>query len=342
MNQHTVLGSSDVHRGRVPHHTARRIPSSRLLAVAACIAIPGASLLLSACRGEAPVSINADASNLVWSIKNSTGAATLSPGTTVQLTTTAYTYAGEPVEGLPAATFRSTDSTKVTVSPTGLVTGVAATTSNVNVISSLTVAGVTHADTTIVAVTPVAHTLKTFSIHPASQITTIPLNGNTGVTVTATDSGNQTLTGLAVKLVSSAPLVADFYYGYLYAYAKGQTTVIASTTSFGVTKADTVTYTVTNPMQANVYCYEHAYLPYEPAFYVTSNPIIIGAGGTVTWANYGNMVTGITFDDSTHVTGGNIASIPLYTSASRTFPTTGTYVFKDVLGDSATIVVIPN
>jgi hypothetical protein len=306
------------------------------------VTVPGTSLLLSACRGEAPVSVNADASKLIWSLKNNVGAATLSPGTTLQLATTAYTYTGDSVEGLPAPTFNSSDSDKVTVSPTGLVTAVAATTSNVNVVSSLTVDGVTHVDTTIVAVTAAAHTLKTFSIHSSYPSTTFSLGAYEPVYVTATDSSDLPLYGLAVKFVSSAPRIADFLSGQLYGYAKGQTTVIASTTSFGVTKADTVTYTVTNPMSANVYCYEHAYLPYEPAFYLASNPVIIGAGGTVTWYNYGNMATGITFDDSTHVTGGNIASIPLYSSASRTFPTTGTYRFQDVLGDTATIVVIPN
>lgn len=289
------------------------------------------------------MSVNADASKLIWTLKNSTGAATLAPGATLQLTTTAYTYAGDSVTGLPAATFISSDSTKVTVSPTGLMTAVAATTtSNVNVISSLTVAGVTHRDTTIVAVSPVAHTLKTLSVHPGPyQSSTFSLGDYGSVIVTALDSMDDTLQGLAVKLVSSAPLIADFIYGQLYAYAKGQVTVVASTTSFGVTKRDSLTYTITNPMTGSVYCYEHAYVPYEPAFYY-NNPLIIGVGGTVTWYNYGNMATTITFADSTNVTGGNIPSIPLYSSATRTFSKTGTYVFTDVLGDSGTVIVIPN
>ncbi len=72
-------------------------------------------------------------------------------GGTTQLTATPRDQNGLPIAGLPAPTLGSTDTSVVTVSATGLVTGVAPGTARV--IASLMASGAIHADTSTVTVT---------------------------------------------------------------------------------------------------------------------------------------------------------------------------------------------
>jgi plastocyanin len=71
-------------------------------------------------------------------------------GGTVQLTATPLDQNGAPLAGLPAATFASADATVATVSPTGLVTGVAAGATTITAL--LTSGSITHSATASVVV----------------------------------------------------------------------------------------------------------------------------------------------------------------------------------------------
>jgi len=326
----------------VTHNSDTRIPRrARRGAAVVHAAVALGFVLLAACRGETPISVHADASELYWSLQWTSPAITIDSGGTQEASAIPRTYAGQSLDGLPAPTYTAMDTSKVSVSASGAITGKRSTTTATGVIASLTVNGVTHVDTAIVVVTGQRHSFKSFSIHPPSYAST-SFATNTYypyLTVTATDSNDVALRGLAVKYVSLAPAIANFISGSLYGYAKGPITVVATTTSYGTTRVDTVTLAVTNPMTASEYCYGKAYASI-PAFY--TNPIIIGVGGTVTWSNYSGQPLPITFDDSTRVTGGNIPALALYGSAARTFPTAGTFVFRDNLGDSAKVIVVPN
>src|SRR5881394_1092597 len=90
---------------------------------------------------------------------------------TLQLTATPRDALGNPMTGLPAPVFKSPDTTKVRVTPEGLLTAVG-TITNFQVTATLTVGPVTHADTTWINVTALPQVWDTLSIHPVPPANT--------------------------------------------------------------------------------------------------------------------------------------------------------------------------
>lgn len=302
------------------------------------LALPVVAAGIAACSGDSPVSLAHDGAE-AWSVQASAGAVTLAVGATQQLTATVRTMSGAVLTDGAAVTFTSTDTDKVTVSAAGLITGRALTPTPVPIVTSLIVRGVTLADTTIVAVTAEAHPLKKFSIHPAPPDSMhFGLGEYKLLTLVATDSSDTMLYDLAVKYTSLNPLVTAVQYGQLYGYARGTAAIIASTVSYGIARADTVLFTVTNPITARVYY--SAGVPGQPV--LSPSTAVIGVGGQVIWTNGSTDAMTITFANSgTSPIGGTVLSALRYGQTSLVFPAAGSYSYTDSFGNSGLVVVLP-
>jgi len=297
--------------------------------------------VLAACSGESPVSLTDDVSKVVWSLNMDIGATTIVVDGTQQLAAMPRTIDGVAINDPLPITYTSTDTTSVTVSPAGLVTGRAITFTPTLVVASTVAGGVTLADTTLVMVTAQSHTFKTLSIQPGPfDSTRVGVGSSTFLNLTATDSNDVPLFDLAVKYQSSNPAIAQYEFGSIRGYSRGDVKIIATSTSYGVTRADTVVYTVTNPTSAEVRILGRntgGVTPFSPLV------AIIGAGGRIVFFNVGAQTNSITFDNGRgNITGGDIPSIPRFVRQQRTFPVAGTYTYKDSIGFSGTIIVLPN
>jgi hypothetical protein len=295
-----------------------------------------AALAGAACSGDSPIALKNAPGDMLWSLHATISAVTVAIGGTQQLGAAAYFSDGSLASTTAPITYTSTNPTKVQVSSSGLVTGLAVTSAPAVVVASMATPSITLVDTILVAVTATAHPLKTFSLHtgPTSfaQASSIP------IPLTATDSSDAAVSGLAVKYTSLNPNIFYVNGTSLIGATTGTTALIASTTSYGVARTDTVNITVTNPMVAYLYCYNKANTGRD----FSSTTTIIGVGGTVNFYNFlGSPIT-ITFDDPTNITGGNIVNLANSTSAARVFTAAGTYNFHSQTGGTATVVVIPN
>jgi hypothetical protein len=204
---------------------------------------------------------------------------------TLQLVATPRDAQGTPMPDLPAPTFTSSDTTKVKVTPEGLVTAVA-TGSGITVTASLTVGPVTHLDSALVDVTSLATppVLASLSIHPVPPDSAIwpvdqaipdftitpsvmlflagagdydPAFASYFLTIgdvrflvsRAVDAGGAPIAGLRVAYTSLDPTVATVQRssGGVASLRPGQVRLVAQTMAYGVAKADTLLVTVTLP-----------------------------------------------------------------------------------------------
>jgi len=250
---------------------------------------------------------------------------TAAPYDTIRLTATPRNLRGEPLEGLPAPTFRSSDTVAVWVTPDGLVQARAATGGAQVIAEVVTGDNVRHADTAYVKVTsnPTPPKLASFSIAPESPedsvwfMTSSTMNWAyvaygllqaAGISfepilpLRALDSDGNPVLGLEVDYVSLAPanISLDRRSGTVQSVfgPPGKVTLIARTTAYGVAKADTTTVTVVAPMFHGFVLLED-----EEGFRIEPTEVTLRAGGYVSWFNVSTTGTavGITFDDPTDV-----------------------------------------
>ncbi len=160
---------------------------------------------------------------------------------------------------------------------------------------------------TTVEVTPATATL--FTVAPGNTVT---------LAVVAKDQDGQTMAGLGSPTFSSdngaIATVSDA--GAITAVSAGSARITASLTAGGVTKTGTSTVTAqVAPASAGVVA---------PAIAFQPATVDVSAGGTVTW----------TFASSPHdvsfTTAGAPADVPVLQdgSASRTFPTNGSFSYR--------------
>jgi hypothetical protein len=290
------------------------------------------------CGSDSAVATRPNYTENLWSLTIDQRAVTLAANTTLQLTTTPRNGSGATLASPPAATFHSSDSTKVTVDANGLLHGIAPTAAT-TVTATMTVDGVTKADTINVVVTATKQAFKSLAIQAGAA--KVAVGSSVSAAATATDSSGLSLYGLSIRYwVSDVTIATIGTSGYVAGVARGSVWVYASTTSYGVTSRDSVQYTVTNPSSVSTAYYGTTYLTTFGAFY--HDTVFVGAGGTVTVANYTTTPTAFNFGaDSLKVTGGNISTLATYQSASRTFPTEGRYYIYDPAGHTGLIVVLP-
>lgn len=309
----------------------------RLVWLGSVAAMIGAA---AGCGSDSPVETQPDDAVQFWRVMMTQRAVTMAVNQTLQLTATAQNGAGSVLTGLPMPTFQSTNTSAVTVDTHGVLHALATTTTAM-VIASLTVDGITAADTIPVVVTTASHAFKSLSLPPADS-TKISISGGASATARPVDSADAPLSGLSIRYWVSDPYIATIgTTGSLAGVARGTVWAYASTTSYGVTSTDSVEYMVTNPLTATMYFYGSTYASFYPLGFYPTTPVVIAAGGSVTVWNYSGATGSLTFGaDSLKVTGGNLTSFGSFASATRTFPTLGQYTLTDGSGLSASIYVV--
>jgi plastocyanin len=178
--------------------------------------------------------------------------------------------------------------------------------------------GPTSSVLTSVVVTPATATL--FTVEPGNTAT---LSG------VAKDQDGQTMSGLGSPSFSSdngaIATVSD--NGTITAVGAGTVHITASLTAGGVTKTGTSTVTArVAPAIATVFAPQFAFQPAA---------VDLSAGGTMTWT-FGPIQHNVTF--TTAGAPGNVADLG-NGSASRTFPTHGTFSFECTIHQGMTGIV---
>ena len=287
-------------------------------------------LLIAACKGAEPVrpyepitspeklfmsaTLNHHAINL----------STKAPFDTTHLSMVVSDARSQPLDGLPAPTFLSRDTAAVQVTPDGVLHARKAG-QGILVIGEVTAGNVRHADTAIVNVTanPNPPVLLSLSIHPvppdsavlayqsssAASLASRHLLTTAGVTkgvgflwsppgpsARAQGAGGVPITNLLIDYRSLDATVASYYRQTLILSRPGQVALVASTTAYGVTKADTAVFTVSLPIAQGVEIVQAA----DGVASFKPSEIRLRPGGYVLWFNYTANGVDVSFDDPTH------------------------------------------
>jgi hypothetical protein len=260
----------------------------------------------------------ADENTLYWDLQLSHHAVTLSttaPFDTLSLVAIPRNHRGEPLTGLPAPQYTSSDLEHVLVTAKGVLVAVAPTSQLVVITATLTTGNLKHEDKVFVKVVdnPTPPVLASLSIHPVppdSAKTTVMLSYGNGLDLTstlpvhATDSGGDSIPDLPVYFSSSDPSVAGIgeNSGDVNAVQPGSVTFYGTTTAFGITKTDTLLYRIGWPLVSIVLVNRAAGGMGGNTF--VDAEIKVGVGAVVIWngqlANASEPMD-VTFDDPTNV-----------------------------------------
>ncbi|MBX6333109.1 MAG: hypothetical protein IRY91_14775 [Gemmatimonadaceae bacterium] len=353
--------------------TARRSLASRRLphTMIAAFAMAAAGCSTDAAVAPSP---RVNDPNMYWALTLDHHAITMStvaPYDTIRLTATPRTSDGTPIDSLPAPTFTSLDLDRAEVSPDGVV-HVFAPGNQIPVVATLTVGNLRHADTAFINVTTLATppVLDTLSIHPVPPDSAkTALFVGTTITARATTANGTPITGLSVYYKSSDPTTAriDRASGVISPVRPGHLTVIAEATAYGVTRADTLPFTIGHAVTAYLNVTTQKTTSGQSVNGFTPNQLVLGPGATVLIINTTGVPTDLTFDDPTNIVpdstycqpfyeslnpeicmGGNVGAFardtadPVGITALRVrrFPVPGTYHYRStIFGTTGTIVV---
>lgn len=330
-----------------------------------------ALLALLGCAGDvvAPRPVE-DATGLFWSLTLDHRAITIStvaPHDTIRLVATPRDARGGAIPDAPAATFRSTNVEVLRVDEDGLVQAVRP--GQAQIVSSTTIGGLTHSDVATVRITtdPEPPVLTTFSIQPLPPDSAIWEVGflPKEVAARALDESDVGIFGLPVDYRSSDTTVAKIdEFGYLMGVRPGTTDIVATTTVYGISRSDTVTYAITMPTFKLVvarHASEVGADPNGPARVFLPSEVTIAAGGTVSFINATGRGMDVIFDDPAGVAEDPLfcacgaGDIPVYgdttatgtangwdTFRSRKFPVAGSYPYRSTTtGATGRVVVMP-
>lgn len=272
------------------------------------------------CGHDNSVAARTDPATFFWSLTASDRAVALAVGETLQVSATPRYSSGAAIPNLPAPTFTSQDPGTVSVDANGVIHAINVT-GGVQVVAALQAQGMTHTDTITVAVTATATPIATFSIHPVPPASAVVATGSPlFVNPTIRDADGNDLFGIPVNIQTTDSSRISAMFGLLFARGIGPVGVIATANAYGVRLRDSVEYTITYSTFGSV-TIDSATSTFAPS------GVKIAAGGSVTWYNASLTPASVTFDDPTHVDGGNIDSIAPGESVSRTFSTAGTFTY---------------
>jgi plastocyanin len=328
--------------------------------------------IVAGCSGDPAITPppDSDPTTLYWQLTLNVHAVTLStvsPYDTVRILATPRTISGSPIADLPAPTYTSLDLDRAQVDSSGLV-HVIGSGDQVQVVASLEVNNILHADTLVLNVTNEAAPppIASLTIHPnAGDSAKVAVRSTVTLRPRAADASGTPIPDVAVYFTTSDPTVAtiDRSNGFLVPVRSGQVTVYVTTTTYGVTKSDTLPYTIGHPilMQIEIVPQQLAsgqiVSAFSPAY------VELGPGARVLFLNTGAPATDVTFDDPTNVAQDDLycSLIPIFCGAGniapwdpdpnaakgvwvprvRLFPVPGTYAFHStIFGTSGTIVVV--
>ncbi len=232
-------------------------------------------------------------------------ASTVNVGETLQLTAVARDQFGAPIEA--AFAWASSNTTRATVSGSGLVTGVAGGTVSITVQASA--GGITVSD--LIGIT-VQVPLVLTSVTVTAPSTTVTVGSTLQLTATPRDQFGDPIAA-SVSWSSSASAVASVNAtGRVTGVSAGMADITALATMGSATASAFLTITVNAPAFPAAATVGTAGLSFTPA------TVDIAQGGTVTW-------TGLLGHNVTFTSPGSPANISGTSSESRTFNTAGTF-----------------
>jgi len=337
-------------------------PARRRAAELACLG--GLILALAGCDDLQPTAtyeMITDPARIYASITLDHRAVTMAltpPYNTAKLTATVRNGKGEPMSGMPAPTFRSSDSTRVWVSPTGELEA-RSTGGGILIIAEMTSPeNIYHADTAIVNVTALANPpqLTTFridrenvdplawgllasnSVEPWFILALFGVIPFPEVTVQALDQNGVPITGLSIDYRSLRPEVAvvDRVSGQVTSggfipipglLKPGKVEIVASTLSYGVAKADTAEFAVTYPAVQGVY----VELGPDGVPRLSPDEVIVVKNGFVGWVNSITDAVEIVFDNPAQVGEATVVCMifgPDFCGGGDIAPFTGTPILE--------------
>ena len=329
------------------------------------------ALGVAACAGDPAVTPppQQDPATLFWQLTLDLHAATMStvaPYDTVRITATPRTISGAPITDLPAPTYTSLDLDRAQVDSAGLV-HVIGSGDAIQVVASLKVENILHADTLVLNVTDESSppAMASFTIHPD-----VGDSAKTGSSSTATvfarayTADSTPIPDVAAYFTTSDLTIAtiDRTTGFLDPIRPGHLNVYATTTVYGVTKVDTLPYTIGHPTILVVDIPPRVQPNGQTIPVFDPDSAVLGPGARVLFGNELGPATDVTFDDPTNVAqddlycsfaetlcgSGNIApwtfdpNDPSGLSAIRVrlFPVPGTYTYHSALFGSTGVIVI--
>lgn len=271
-----------------------------------------------------PYSPITDPTTLFMSLTLDHGAINLStaaPYDELQLTATPRDAAGTPMTTLGAPTFRSSDTTKLWVTPDGLLQA-RKPGNGIRVIAELVAEGnVRHADTALVNITAndAPQMLDVLSLEPTGEEAVWPMaplqsvlgqllfllsSGRSfqpGFQVKALDPEGSPIPGLVMEYESLDPEIASVnpIFGNVTVLQPGDVRVVVRTTAYGVSKADTTVFTATLPLINSVMIEPG---PNDGPPTVKPTTLMVRPGGYVFWSNLTLDSVSVTFDDPASAT----------------------------------------
>lgn len=317
------------------------------------------AVVLAACGGhDAPTTPapRAAPSDLLNLVRVSPQAAVIAAGGTQQLTLTAIALDSTPVTSFDTTVYTSSDSTRVKVSATGLITAATGSkavtgSSPVRVIASVTRGQVTRADTCYVAVVETQGTNPTFSIFdPTAATKKLPISGTKTISPTVTYLAGMTPTSLSgssvpikLSITPTTSVLPTSTNGFYVFSPSGTIHVTATTSVFGVPLTDTITYSLGDQTSITIFISNSGLIYYQSSSgnpagaYNDSTTLYLQAGGSVTFQN--NFIfqpysfnieftapEGVTPPDS--IAGLSFLTFSSPRNQTRTFATPGRYTWK--------------
>ncbi|HEX7120594.1 MAG TPA: hypothetical protein VF212_17510 [Longimicrobiales bacterium] len=282
-----------------------------------------ALLALGGCDDLAPVAPHepiTDPTMLFMALRLDHRAVTMAaeaPYDTLRLTATPLDATGAVMNGLPAPTYRSSDTTAVHVSPDGLLTARRPATGVVVVAELTTEGNVRHTDTAMVNVTAVAPAALPARLTldpepPDSAIWAIvpPWGSFLGLLYAfvgmpidpvlhprVLDASDAPVDGLVLAFESLDPAIAEIHPwtgAVQFLAAPGEAAIVARSTAYGVAMADTVRYRVTHPVIGG---FDFGRESDGGALTMKPAEITIRQGGVVLWSSMGTDTVDVKFDE---------------------------------------------
>ncbi len=267
------------------------------------------ALTVAACATDTPYAPPpvTDPTKLYWSLTLNHRAvllSTVAPYDTIRLVATPRTIKGVPIAGLPAPTFTSLDLQNVQVSTTGLVHAIG-TGTQFTVVVSMSVGNDTHADTAIINVTDTTPppVLSRFTIHPGSgDSAKTAADIEVSIPGVGIDPVGDTIQNLSIYYATADSNVANISRaGVLTPNRPGHVTVYATTTAYGITKVDTLPYTIGYSIFAGIQIAAEPNAAGKTVGVFTPSSVLVGPGATIIFENLSGPLTDVTFNDPTHV-----------------------------------------